>query len=76
MVDTADGPIAPSRDDVGTHDRDGSLGRPRLYRPRSEPLLAPVGAAANPAELRWLLDALGVDSDALEQVPISDPWCE
>jgi hypothetical protein len=37
---------------------------------------APVGAAANPAELRWLLDALGVDSETLEQVPVADPWCE
>jgi hypothetical protein len=36
----------------------------------------PVGAAANPAELRWLLEALGVDQDALEQVPVTDPWCE
>jgi len=37
---------------------------------------APVGAAGNLAELRWLLDALGVDPDTLEQVPVSDPWCE
>jgi hypothetical protein len=37
---------------------------------------APIATAANPSELRWLLDALEVDHDALQPVPVSDPWCE
>jgi hypothetical protein len=37
---------------------------------------APVGVAGNLAELRWLLDALGVDPDMLQEVPVTDAWCE
>ena len=37
---------------------------------------APVASAGNPAELQWLLDALGVDANTLQQVPVTDPWCE
>ena len=37
---------------------------------------APVGDAANQAELQRVLDRLGVDPDDLQQVPVTDPWCE
>lgn len=37
---------------------------------------APVAEASGPDELRRLLDQLGMDSDALQQVPTGDPWCD
>ena len=37
---------------------------------------APAATAANPAEPRWLLDALGMDPDELQQVLASDRLCE
>ena len=37
---------------------------------------APVAEAARPEELWRLLDRLGVDSDALQEVPTDDAWCE
>jgi hypothetical protein len=37
---------------------------------------APVGDAVGQAELRQVLDRLGVDPDVLQQVPVTDPWCE
>ena len=37
---------------------------------------APVAEAAQPEELRRLLDRLGIDADALQEVPTDDAWCE
>jgi len=37
---------------------------------------APVADVVDPAELRQVLERLGVDQDGLEQVPVTDPWCE
>jgi len=37
---------------------------------------APVAEVHDDAELRRVLDGLGVDQDAFEQVPTDDPWCE
>jgi hypothetical protein len=37
---------------------------------------APVADVADLAELSQVLDRLGVDQDGLEQVPVTDPWCE
>jgi hypothetical protein len=36
----------------------------------------PVDTAADLAELRRVLDRLGVDPDDLRQAPVTDPWCE
>jgi hypothetical protein len=36
----------------------------------------PIADVAGADQLRLLLDGLGVDSDALQQVPTDDPWCE
>jgi hypothetical protein len=37
---------------------------------------APVAGAVDDDELRRLLDDLDVNPDELQQVPITDPWCE
>jgi hypothetical protein len=37
---------------------------------------APIADASGLADLRRLLDGLGVDQDRLEAVPPEDPWCE
>ena len=37
---------------------------------------APVADAAGPAQLHQLLERLGIDQDGLQQVPVTDPWCE
>lgn len=37
---------------------------------------APVTEAIDDGQLRRLLDDLGVNPDELQQVPITDPWCE
>jgi hypothetical protein len=37
---------------------------------------APVADVADLPELLRVLDRLGVDPDDLQQVPVTDPWCE
>jgi hypothetical protein len=36
----------------------------------------PAGEAATYADLRRLVDVLGIGLDTLERVPTEDPWCE